>query len=154
MADRYNIPPSSIAAAIGLESNWNPQAQTRNNPNYGLAQIAPGDFQTAGGRLGGLTYEQYQRAAPAQQIAAYSDFIASSPNAAYLDYGSGDPAMIAALLQSMHLSPQDTAWSERLLAGDTRSPVTSKPQSPELGGTSVDAMRDAFARRIAGWPGG
>ena len=150
-ADRFGIPPEAIAGVGGLETGgtWNPRSLT--GSQAGAFQMAPGDFQTAGGTLGGLTYDQYRRATVPQQIAAYGDFIASSPSAGYLK-GVQDPALAAALLQAIQFSPQDTAWSERMLIGDTASRVTPKPQAPELLNTSIDAMRDAFARRIAGWP--
>ena len=113
--------------------------------------MAPGDFQTAGGTLGGMTYDQYKRAPLAQQIAAYGDFIASSPSAGYLK-GVKDPALAAALLQAIQLSPQSDTWAERMLIGDTASRVTSKHQAPELGSTSIDDMRNSMARRIASFP--
>jgi hypothetical protein len=150
-ARRFGIPPEAILAVAGVEgSGWNPQSMTKSQA--GIFQMAPGDFQTAGGRLGGLTYDEYRRATPAQQVAAYGDFIASSPNAAYLDYASGDPALTAAILQGIQFSPQSEAWTQRLLGGDTSSRVTPKPQANELLTTSIDDMRAAFARRIAGFP--
>jgi hypothetical protein len=150
-ARRFGIPPEAIPADAGVEgSNWNPRYMTKSQA--GIFQIAPDDFRTGGGTLGGLTYDQYRNATPAQQVAAYGDYIASSPNAAYLDYASGDPALTAAILQGIQFSPQSQAWSDRLLAGDTTSRVTPKPQADELRTTSIDAMREAFARRIAGWP--
>jgi hypothetical protein len=148
-------PPEAIPAIAGVEgSGWNPRYKT--GDQYGIFQMAEDDFRTGGGTLGGLTFEQYKNTAtPAQQIAAYGDYIANSPNAAYLDYGSGDPALTAALLMGMQLSPMDQKWSEALLRGDTSVPTTTgdpNKQAREIRPTSIDAMRDAFARRIAGWP--
>jgi len=121
--------------------------------------MAPADFRTGGGTLGGLTYEQYLRATIPQQIAAYGDYIASSPNFPYLDYGSGDPALTAALLQGIQFSPQGTGWSDALLGGDTGMQIAYGKKAPfytgqadELRTTSIDDMRNAFAQRIAGWP--
>jgi hypothetical protein len=152
VADRFNIPPEAIASVGGLETGgtWNPRSRT--GTQAGAFQIAPADFKTAGGTLGGLTYDQYRRAPLAQQIAAYGDYIASSPNAGYLR-GVQDPALAASLLQGIQFAPQSTTWSERMLIGDTGTPVRrQQDQARELGNTSIDAMRDAMARRIAGWP--
>lgn len=150
MAQRYDIPPQSIAAAINMESNFNPRSNMAGNSNYGLAQISRGDFQTAGGRLGGLTFEQYLNATPAQQVAAYSDFINSSPNAVYLNAGAGDPALTSAILQAIHFSPQSQEWANRFaFNNDMATPVTTKP-NPALGNTSLDAMQRIYANRLAG----
>ena len=150
LSDRFGIPPEAAPAVAGVEgSGWNPKYMT--GTQAGIFQMAPDDFKTAGGKLGGLTYDQYRNASPAQQVAAYSDYIAQSPNAAYLK-GVGDPALAAAILQGIQLRPMKDDWSERLLIGDTGSPVTTKPQASELGNTSIDFMRDAMARRIAGFP--
>jgi hypothetical protein len=151
-ARSLGAPPEAIVGVAGVEgSNWNPQYMMRSQA--GIFQIAPGDFRTAGGTLGGLTYDQYRRATPAQQVTAYADYIRSSPNAAYLDYASGDPALAAAILQGIQFSPQSEAFTNRLLAGDTSTPVrATQDQATELGNTSIDAMRTAFARRIAAFP--
>jgi len=149
-ARRFGVPPEAIVAVAGVEgSGFNPRYMT--GSQAGIFQIAPADFQTAGGTLGGLTYDQYRRATPAQQVAAYGDYIAYSPNSAYLK-GVGDPALAAALLMGIQLSPMRDEWSERMLIGDTGSRVTPKRQAPELGTTSIDDMRTSMARRIAGWP--
>jgi hypothetical protein len=119
------------AAVLGLETGgtWDPRTHTIKNPNYGVGQISQPDFQTGGGTLGGLTFDQYKRASLAQQIAAYGYYIASSPNAAYLDYGSGDPALTAALLQGIQFSPWGDAWSEALKGGSEQFQTAANPSS-------------------------
>ena len=159
-AARRSVPPEAIVAVAGVEgSNWNPRYMT--NSQAGIFQIAPGDFRTAGGTLGGLTYDQYRNATPAQQVRAYSDYIASSPNAAYLDYASGDPALAAAILQGIQFSPQSEEFTKQFLAGNTGYQIAHDPkgrapfytgQADDLRYTTIDDMRNAFARRIAGWP--
>lgn len=157
-ARRFGVPPEAIVGVGGLETGgtWNPRSMT--GTQAGVFQIAPGDFRTAGGTLGGLTYDQYRNASVAQQIAAYGDYIASSPNFPYLDYASGDPALAGAILQAIQFSPQGQGWSDALLGGNTGMQIAhgksrfGTGQADELRTTSIDDMRNAFAARIAGWP--
>ena len=74
--------------------------------------MGPGTFTDAGGKLNGLTYEQYQRATPAQQIATYGAWIdqyAKSPGSAAAlvkgGIGSLPPEMQAAIMQATQFGP-------------------------------------------------
>ena len=48
MAGKRGIDLSVIPTLFNVESTWNPQ-EGKVGGNYGIAQMAPGDFTTAGG---------------------------------------------------------------------------------------------------------
>jgi len=158
LRQRHGIPPEAVINIAGVEgSRWDPRYHSLGSS--GIFQMNPPDFQEDGRSrpLGGLTFDEYaNRATPAQQVDAYSDYIANSRNYPALDYaaGSNDPALYSALLQAMQFSPMRTTWAEELAAGNTSFPTHYNPPraATELRPTSVDAMREAFARRIAAFP--
>ena len=159
-ARQLGVPPEAIVSVAQIEgSGWNPQHMT--GTQAGIFQIAPDDFRTAGGTLGGMTYDQYRKASPAQQVAAYGDYIRSSPNAAYLDAASGDPALAASLMQGIQFSPQSDAFSKEFLAGNQDFQIAhdDKGRAPFYTGqadalryTTINDMRNAFARMIGNFP--
>ena len=158
LRQRHGIPPEAVINIAGVEgSRWDPRYHSLGSS--GIFQMNPPDFQEDGRSrpLGGLTFDEYaNRATPAQQVDAYSDYIANSRNYPALDYaaGSNDPALYSALLQAMQFSPMRTTWAEELAAGNTSFPTHYNPPraATELQPTSIDAMREAFARRIAAFP--
>ena len=117
-----------------------------------------GTFNDAGGRLNGLTYDQYMKATPAQQIATYGAWLnqgAKVPNSAANlvagGIGSLPPEMQAAIMMGTQFSPNSTSWVQALGEGNMDVPTSTK-QAPELKPWTINAMRDVFAREMAAWP--
>jgi hypothetical protein len=158
LSTRYGWDPSALAAITQMESNWNPQTAT--GQYRGMTQMGPQSFTDAGGRLGGLTWDQYQRATPAQQLATYGAWLdhyarTSPNNAASLvrgGIGSLPPEMQAAIMQGTQFGPNATNWVQALGEGNMSMRTTPSQQASALGDTSINAMRDEFARRMAAWP--
>jgi hypothetical protein len=109
------------------------------------------------GRLGGMTWQQYQRATPAQQVAMYSawlDKYAKPENAAGLvrgGIGTLPPEMQAAIMMGTQFGPNKTEWVRALGEGNMNVPTSTK-QAPELAPWTIEAMRDAMAAQMAKWP--
>jgi hypothetical protein len=148
VSSNINANPGAFAAFINQESTWNPRNVT--GSQAGLAQMAPGDFTygRAGGQLGGLTYQDYLKATPAQQLQAYagpSGYLANygimdKARQAGLDFPNMSAAQQAAFLQAANFAPGNTSWMNRWAQGDLTTPITTSPQSDALGDTSPNAM--------------
>jgi hypothetical protein len=163
LSERYGWDPAAMAAMVGLESNWDPRNAT--GSYRGMTQMGPRTFAEAGGRLGGLTWEQYQRATPAQQLNAYGawiDHYARSPSneAASLVKGGIGTLPVedqAAIMQATQFAPSGryngVSWVQGLGEGNMSLPTTAPgSQGTLLGDTSINTIRDVMARRIAAWP--
>ena len=103
-----------------------------------MTQMGPGTFKDAGGKLDGMTCDQYPRATPAQQI---DDLrrrgSTSTPKPAQIaaaslvkgGIGSLPPEMQAALMQGTQFSPSGlnngVSWVDALGQGNMSMPVTT-----------------------------
>ena len=98
-AGRGRYDPEAFANVINTESRWNPR--THNDKYYGATQMGADTFKEAGGRLGGMSFGQYQDAPLEQQIPAYGDWLqhyAQPNNAAGLaTSGIRGPASVDAI---------------------------------------------------------
>jgi hypothetical protein len=145
------INPTALSALFTEESGWNPRNGTIGG-NYGVAQMAPGDFQTAGGTLGGLTYNDYTKASAADQIGAYADLLArTQARNPGLDFSTMTPERQYAVLQAFNFGPQTTEtspnrqWLAALLRGDTSVPTApGGGQAEDLKSTSIADMERAY----------
>jgi hypothetical protein len=175
-AGQRGFDPAAIAAVVNTEDpKWNPRLQDPDSAYYGLTQIGPQTFREApGGRLNGMTWDEYQRASPEQQIATYGawlDQYGSLGRAAErgIDIGALPPEAQAALLQGFQFSPNAGLnessvrdWLTPYAQGGTDMPTTTRGQAPFLGqplptmGSMTDYYRRLMAGQMAGaerqWP--
>lgn len=156
-ASQYGYDPAALTAMSQMESGFNPTTAT--GSYRGVTQMGPTSFSEAGGTLGGLTWDQYQQATPAQQIGAYGDWLnyySQDPNSAASlvtgGIGSLPPEMQAAIMQGTQFGPNATRWPTALAGGNMTTPTTTSPQAAALGNTSIATMNDVYANRMAQWP--
>jgi hypothetical protein len=150
---------SRVAGKSGItpESLWNTLTET--GQYHGLTQMGQGTFSDAGGTLNGLTYDQYKRATPAQQIATYGSWLdqgAKIPGSAagLIAGGIGNlpPEMQAAIMMGTQFGPNAKSWVSALGEGNMDVRTTPSPQAAELKPWTINAMRDAMAAQMAKWP--
>ena len=157
LSQQYGWSPAAMAAVMQMESTFNPLQAT--GSYRGLTQMGPDTFREAGGTLNGLTFEQYQRATPAQQARTYGAWIdhyaKNDPNnAASLvkgGIGSLPPEMQAAIMQATQFGPNSIDWVKALAEGNMSVPTTPYPQADALKPYTIEAMRNEFERRMQGW---
>src|SRR5262245_5469583 len=73
VAAENGVSPAAVRQVIAVESNFDPRAST--GSYNGLTQIGRTTFNEAGGKLGGLTYDEFLKATPEQQVGAYGDYL-------------------------------------------------------------------------------
>jgi len=139
LAARLGVSPAAIAGVIKTESNWNPQAGT--GSYHGLTQMGPDTFKEAGGKLNGLTYDEYLKASPDKQVDTYGAWLdhygfSDKFKGAKIDLASMTPAQQAAYLQAFQFSPAVSNW----IGADPNAPVTHTKQASALGSTSLADM--------------
>jgi hypothetical protein len=157
LSQQYGWSPAAMAAIINMESVFNPLQAT--GSYRGLTQMGPKTFAEAGGTLNGLTWEDYQKATPAQQVATYGAWIdhyakGNPNNAASLvkgGIGSLPPEMQAAIMQATQFGPNSTDWVRALAEGNMSVPTTPYTQADALKPYTIEAMRNEFERRMQGW---
>jgi hypothetical protein len=155
LAAKYGLSPAAVSAIIKTESNWNPQAASPGKGTYrGLTQIGPDTFKEAGGKLGGMSYEEYLNASPDKQVAAYGGYLdhygfADKAKAAGIDFSKMSPAQQAAHLQAFQFSPAVADWQ----GGDPNKPVTTSKQADVLGTTSLADMTKYYEKQLASMDG-
>lgn len=149
------VHPSAVAGIIDTESRFDPDANT--GSYYGATQIGRLTFTEAGGRLGGLTHDEYIDADLATQISVYSHYLTHygfQNNAVGQTIGNQNIPTQAALLQGMQFAPNgntqyvpsNRAWQDAYTQGNydaytsTRSDGTYSPQASFLGSTSLNDM--------------
>lgn len=155
VARRQGVDPLAMAGVIKTESNWNPRNQT--GSYNGLTQIGPKTFQEAGGKLGGLTYDQFKAATPAQQIGVYDAWLNHYGFQNQLKQLGIDPSTLpverqAALLQGFQFSPNGMKFKDALAQGRTDVPATHTAQARALGDTSIGNMERYFKSQFGGVP--
>jgi hypothetical protein len=124
-----------------------------------MTQMGENTFKDAGGRLGGLTWQQYLKATAAQQVNAYGDWIEQGARdgpgtaASLVKGGIGTlpPEMQAAIMRGTQFAPNATRWVTALGEGNMDVPIAGG-QAEALGTTSINDMRDAFEKMMAAWP--
>jgi hypothetical protein len=156
-AGSLGIDPAALGALFQEESNWNPRSNMYGN--WGLGQMSSGQFKDAGGTLGGLTFQQYQQASPADQIYSYNDMaaraLARNPG---LVLGQYDVPIQYSVLQALNFNPVATAnapWMAGLLRGDTTIPIltgaTAAAQARDLrdanGNVTLNSIAAAYNQK-------
>ena len=139
LASRLGVSPAAIAGVIKTESNWDPRAGT--GSYHGLTQMGPATFAEAGGKLNGLTYDEYLKASPDKQVDTYGAWLdhygfSDKFKGARIDLATMTPAQQAAYLQAFQFSPAVSNW----IGGDVNAPVTTTHQASALGSTSLADM--------------
>ena len=149
------IDPAALGSLFNEESGWNPRSDAGNG-NYGVAQMAKGDFNYggAGGTLGGLTWDQYKGASASDQIGAYADLLARiqgrNPG---LDFSQMTPQRQYAVLQALNFGPYTGEpgtidWIKAMNEGNISMPVTNATgQAKDLGDLSIGALEQAYLRK-------
>ena len=153
VASGIGVDPAAIAAVVQVESAWNPRQST--GTYNGLTQIGEATFKEAGGKLGGLTYEQYRNATPDQQIAVYGAWLdhykfADQMKKHGIDMAKLPVARQAAILQAFQFSPNGDGFKAALARGDDTVPATTTKQARALGSTSIRDMEAHFATLLGG----
>ena len=149
LAAQKGLSPAAIAGVIKMESNWDQNATSPGGKYKGLTQVGPATFAEAGGKLAGMTYDQYLKATPAQQVDAYGAWLdhykfADKAKAAGIDFSKMSPAQQAAHLQAFQFSPAVATWQ----GADPSRPVTKAAQAPVLGSTSLNDMTRYYEKAL------
>jgi hypothetical protein len=156
LANRIGVSPAAISGIIKTESNWNTNAASPGKGTYrGLTQIGPDTFKEAGGKLGGMTYDEFLKASPDKQVEAYGGYLdhyglSAKAKAAGIDFSKMSPAQQAAHLQAFQFSPAVSDWQ----GGDPNKPVTASKQASALGTTSLADMTKYYENLLKGSGGG
>lgn len=143
VASRYGLRPEAIAMMINLESGWSTKAPT--GSYYGLTQMGAATFREAGGKLGGLSWDEYKRATPAQQIQAYGDWLqhykfGEQAQKHGIDFNKLSAPQQAAYLQGMQFAPNAQGWKKAFAQGNYNIRTTDTAQARALGSTSIADM--------------
>lgn len=152
VARARGIDPAALAGVINTESNWRTGAVTGNY--RGLSQIGAETFREAGGTLAGMSYDQFLRAGPAEQVRAYGAWLdhykfGEKMERAGVDLSRMSPAQQAAVLQGFQFGPNATSWQRALGSGDASVPTTSTKQASFLGDKSIETMTGYYERLFA-----
>jgi hypothetical protein len=175
LAQQYGWDPAALANVIQMETQnsriagqkgispeslWNTLTQTKSY--NGLTQMGRPSFtEMPDGRLNGLTYEEYKRASPAQQIKTYGAWLqrpgSSSGSAANLVLGGIGSLPVedqAAIMMATQFGPYAKSWVSALGEGNenVRTPPPKADQAEELRPWTISAMRDAMAAQMMRWP--
>lgn len=157
VAKKHGVHPAAVAGVIKVESNFDSRART--GSYNGLTQIGPATFREApGGKLAGMTYEEFKNASPAKQVEAYGAYLdhygfKKQMESRGIDVSSMPIERQAAVLQGMQFSPYGKEWKNELAAGRTGSRVTQSQQARALGSTSIDDMSAYFAKTTPAFVG-
>jgi hypothetical protein len=141
LSNKYGISPQALTGIIQTESQWNQGATSPGGKYRGLTQIGRETFDESGGKLGGMSYDEYLKASPDKQIEAYGAWLdhykfADKALEKHIDFSTMSPARQAAYLQAFQFSPGNSSW----IGGDDRTPVTMHKQAEGLGTTSLADM--------------
>jgi hypothetical protein len=165
LSQKYGWDPAAYAAVVQMETKdspqelWNPTAHNKLG-YWGLSQMGEDSFlDQKDGKLGGMTWQQYQKATPAQQVAMYSAWLekyarnnpGSAADLVKGGIGSLPPEMQAAIMMGTQFGPNKKDWVQALGEGNMNVPTSTK-QAPELAPWTIEAMRDAMAAQMAKWP--
>jgi len=147
VASERGLSPEAVINVIRTESNFDPRAST--GSYYGLTQIGPATFREAGGRLAGMTWDEYKAAPPARQVDAYGAWLdhyklPQKFQRAGIDVSSMTPQQQAALLQGAQFAPNRESWFRNIAQGNYNVPATGTKQAPFLGSTSFADMLRHF----------
>jgi hypothetical protein len=153
-AQALGVHPAAVAAVVDTESRFDPRAAA--GSYRGATQMGPATFREAGGRLGGVTFEEYQELPLADQIRLYPQYLQHYGRTGLVqEIAAGqDPATQAAILQGFQFAPNDPmrpsaqSFVAGLREGDLSRPSTPHPQAQRLGDTSVGAMRSYFSELL------
>ena len=164
-ANQVGVHPSAIAGMIGMESRFDPHALSvaPGGTQYrGLTQMQEQTFrEQPGGKLGGMTWQEYQNAKPEQQAAAYGDWLKyygfnEKAQAAGVNLSEKTPAQQNAYLQGFQFGPNATQWQKAYGEGKENVPTTPSQQASALSpGTkgwkpTMETMTDYFNRLHGG----
>ena len=138
---------------IKTESGWNTGASSPGGSYRGLTQIGQTTFNEAGGKLGGMTYDEYLKASPDKQIAAYGDWLghyqfAEKAQRAGVNLANMSPAQQAAYLQAFQFGPNDRTWQIAYGKGEGSGRTTPSPQAGALGDTSMNSMTKYYENML------
>ena len=153
VSKRYGLDPQAIAGVIKTESAWDTKNTT--GSYRGLTQISATTFKEAGGKLGGMTYDQFVNASPGNQIRAYGDWLqhykfSEKAKGAGVDLGKMSPAQQAAYLQGFQFAPNATGWQKAAGQGQLNVPTTGSKQAGVLGNKSLAAMTQYYSSILPG----
>ncbi len=153
IATEFGVSPEAIKQVIKVESNFDPRAST--GSYNGLTQIGKQTFTEAGGRLGGMSYDEFLQASPEKQLDAYRGYLEhynfKGQMAKHgIDVSKLTPDQQYAVLQGMQFSPNGQAWKAALAGGNLNVPVTNTPQAKALGTTSLADMAAYFGKSAGG----
>lgn len=158
VAQRIGVHPDAIALVVATESGWNARTRSPGRGTYvGMTQIGRQTFVEAGGRLGGLTFDEFVKAPPAAQLRAYADYLghygfADKLKRNGIDMSKLTPAQQAVVLQGFQFAPNAEGWMRALAQGRDAVVTPTKQASglrPETGGQSptISSMTRYFERR-------
>ena len=164
-ANQVGVHPSAIAGMIGMESQFDPRnlSVAPGGTEYrGLTQMQQQTFrEQPGGKLGGMTWQEYQNAKPEQQAAAYGDWLKyygfqDKAQAAGVNLSEKTPAQQNAYLQGFQFGPNATSWQKAYGQGREDVPTTPSQQAqalrPETKGwkPTMETMTEYFDRLHGG----
>ena len=143
-AGRNRESPAALANIINTESRWNPLTRSPGGEYRGATQIGPNTFREAGGRLGGMTVNEFKRAPLERQIPAYGDYLAhygrqpgTAANLARSDIRHHPVPLQSSIMMGAQFSPyaglpRTINWPAAFRAGDMSMPTTLASQAPFL----------------------
>jgi hypothetical protein len=150
--------PNAMSALFGVESVWDPRANTKGNPNWGVPQLSEDMWGDAPfkGVINGKTWQQYRDGTAAEQIGVFADWLKRSGamTRGGLDFAAQPEDMQFALLMANQLGGHyGMDWRNRIAGGDMTTPVyQGDRQAGELGNLSPQAFIKAYWDRVARWP--
>ena len=136
--------PAALANLLTMEGRWNPRTVSPSGGHFGATQIQPSSFREAGGRLGGMTLNEFKRAPLERQIAAYPDYLAfygrqpsSGAALARSDIRHHPVPLQSAIMMGAQFSPygglpRTIDWPGAFRAGNMEMPITTGRQADRL----------------------
>jgi len=159
VARENNLDPSAIAMMIDTESKWKTSARSPTGTYRGLTQIGKLTFKEAGGRLGGLTWQQYLNASPADQIRVYGAWLKNYKFQDKLKRNNVNlsklpPNLQAAYLQGFQFAPNRESWQRQFGKGNyrVRTDLSGVKQAGFLGSTSINDMARYYGKKAESNP--
>lgn len=157
VARENNLDPSAISMMIDTESKWKTSTRSPSGTYRGLTQIGRQTFKEAGGRLGGLTWQQYQNASPADQIRVYGSWLKHYKFQDKLkrndvNLSELSPNLQAAYLQGFQFAPNAESWQRQFGKGNYGVRTTRTRQARALGSTSINDMARYYGQKSKRYP--
>ena len=157
VARENNLDPSAISMMIDTESKWKTSTRSPSGTYRGLTQIGRQTFKEAGGRLGGLTWQQYQNASPADQIRVYGSWLKHYKFQDKLKRNDVNlselpPNLQAAYLQGFQFAPNAESWQRQFGKGNYGVRTTRTRQARALGTTSINDMARYYGQKAKRYP--